>query len=191
MTRRWSKLLLEHVTRDKLYEFINAKTTANGTASLHIAAKNGSLDIVKSLLAYGASYNIKNKEGKAPIDVSNNQDINSLIRLIEKLFKDTKNGNVKVIETIEALQPDEFLAATNARNHLGSTLLQVAIFKKRKYITSKIIKTYGKLRCRNDNIKERKSITLLLVIYLKKKYYSISYYILLLYYSILYTLYVR
>nr|XP_034184113.1 uncharacterized protein LOC117606144 isoform X1 [Osmia lignaria] len=137
------ELLLKHVSRDKLNDFINAKTTTSGTASLHIAAKNGSLDIVKSLLTYGASYNIKNKEGKAPIDVSNNQDINSLFRLIEKLFKDTKNGNVKVIENIQALKPDEFLAVTNARNNLRSTLLQVAIFNKREYISSNLLKLMG------------------------------------------------
>ncbi|XP_011348830.1 26S proteasome non-ATPase regulatory subunit 10-like, partial [Ooceraea biroi] len=64
------EVLLQHVSRDKLDDFINAKTAASGSTSLHIAASNGYLEIVKSLMKYGATYNIENKEGKTPLNLS-------------------------------------------------------------------------------------------------------------------------
>ncbi|XP_065224861.1 uncharacterized protein LOC135848789 [Planococcus citri] len=74
-------VLLQRISCDKLNEFVNAKTTSGGTTSLHVAAENGTLDIVKSLLNHGATYNVTNKAGKTPIDLSTNQKITNLLKL--------------------------------------------------------------------------------------------------------------
>ncbi|MCJ7454088.1 MAG: ankyrin repeat domain-containing protein [Wolbachia endosymbiont of Homalodisca vitripennis] len=134
------EVLLQHISRDKLNDFVNAKTTSSGTTSLHVAAKGGSLEVVKSLLKHGAIYKIENKEGKIPIDLSKDQRVTNLLKLIEELFRDIKNGNVESISKLRAVKPNEFLAITNARNNQGNTLLQVAIANKHKNIATKLLK---------------------------------------------------
>ncbi|MFP3024484.1 MAG: ankyrin repeat domain-containing protein, partial [Wolbachia sp.] len=138
------EVLLQHISRDKLNDFVNAKTTSSGTTSLHVAAKGGSLEVVKSLLKHGATYNIENKEGKIPIDLSKDQKVTNLLKLIEELFRDIKNGNVESISKLRAVKPDEFLAITNARNNQGNTLLQVAIANGHKNVASKLLEMLKK-----------------------------------------------
>ncbi|XP_071560537.1 uncharacterized protein [Temnothorax nylanderi] len=133
------KVLLQHVNHDKLNNFINAKTAASGATSLHVAAKNGFLDVTKSLLKRGAIYNIKNNEGKTPLDLSKDQNINDLLKLVEELFRDAKNGNLEMISKLKAIKPDEFVIVTNARNNQGNTLLQVAIVNRHKNVASKLL----------------------------------------------------
>ncbi|XP_065580614.1 uncharacterized protein LOC136040299 [Artemia franciscana] len=116
--------LLENISHDKLYDFINAKSTLSGTTSLHIAAKNGSLEIAQSLLKHGATYNIENKDGKLPIDLSKDQKVIDFLKLIEELFRDIKNGNVDSINKLEGVKLNEVLAITNARNNEGNKLLE-------------------------------------------------------------------
>ncbi|OHS99173.1 hypothetical protein TRFO_34409 [Tritrichomonas foetus] len=53
---------------------INAQNENLETA-LHIAAKNGYLDIVKILQEHGANVNIKNKNHKTPYDLANNDEV--------------------------------------------------------------------------------------------------------------------
>ncbi|KAK2714432.1 hypothetical protein QYM36_008851 [Artemia franciscana] len=132
-------VLSENIGRDKLNDFINAKTTVSGTTSLHIAAKNGSLEIVKSLLNHGATYNIENKDGKLPIDLSKDQKVISLLKLIEELFRDIKNCNVESISRLEEIKPNEVLAITNACNNQGNKLLVVAIANGQKNVASKLL----------------------------------------------------
>ncbi|XP_065580630.1 putative ankyrin repeat protein RF_0381 [Artemia franciscana] len=132
-------VLLENIGRDKLNDFINAKTTVSGTTSLHIAAKNGSLEIVKSLLNHGATYNIENKDGKLPIDLSKDQKVINLLKIIEELFRDIKNGNVESISRLEEIKPNEVLAITNACNNQGNKLLVVAIANGQKNVASKLL----------------------------------------------------
>ncbi|XP_076395579.1 uncharacterized protein LOC143265744 [Megachile rotundata] len=134
------EILLQHISRDKLLKYVNAKTTGSGATSLHIAAINGSLDIVKSLLTHGATYNIKNNNGETPFDLSYDPNVNYLFTLIDKLFRDTKNSHVDVINVLEILKHDDFLAAVNACDIQGSTLLQVAVSNKHKTIASKLLK---------------------------------------------------
>jgi ankyrin repeat protein len=132
-------VLLENISRDKLNDFVNAKTTLSGTTSLHIAAKSNSLEIVKSLLKHGATYNIKNKEGKLPVDLSKDQKVINLLELIEELFSDIKYGNVESISKLGAVKRDEVLAVTNARNNQGDKLLVVAIANGQKNVASKLV----------------------------------------------------
>lgn len=138
------EVFLQHVSYNKLNDFINAKTTVSGTTSLHVAAKNGYLDVIKSLLKRSAIYNIKNNEGKTPLDLSKDQNVNNLLKLIEELFRDVKNGNVEMINKLRAIKPDEFIAVTNARNNQENTLLQVAIANGHKNIASKLLKMLEK-----------------------------------------------
>ncbi|KAK2714306.1 hypothetical protein QYM36_008760 [Artemia franciscana] len=132
-------VLLENISRDKLNDFINAKTTVIGTTSLHIAAKNGSLEILKSLLTRGAIYNIKNKHGKLPIDLSKHQKVINLLKLIEELFRDIRHGNVNSISKLERVKLNDVPAITNARNNQGDKLLIVAIANGRKNVASKLL----------------------------------------------------
>jgi ankyrin repeat protein len=132
--------LLQHVSRDELNDYINAKTTSGGTTSLHIAAKNGFLEIVKSLLKHGAIYNIENKSSRIPLDLSKDQGVNNLLKQVEEMFEDAKNGSSKITKKLRAVTPDEFLAVTNTRNNKGNTLLQVAIVNGQKNIVGKLLK---------------------------------------------------
>ncbi|XP_044729331.1 uncharacterized protein LOC123292680 [Chrysoperla carnea] len=136
------EVLLQHISRNRdiLNDFIDAKTTSSGTTSLHIAAKSGFLEIIKSLLKHGAIYNSKNKKGEVPVDVSTDQKTINLLKLIENLFRDVKNGNLGTISKLRSIKPDEFLALTSARNNQGNTLLQVAIFNKHNAIAGEILK---------------------------------------------------
>ncbi|XP_026828523.1 uncharacterized protein LOC105286418 isoform X2 [Ooceraea biroi] len=143
------EVLLEYVSRDKLNEFINAKTAASGSTSLHVAASNGYLEIVKSLMKHGAIYNIKNKEGKTPLNLSKNQSVIDLLQLVEELFKDAKKGNIEIISKLKAVNPDEFVAAMYTRNDQGNTLLQVTISNKHMNITSEMLKM---LKLSNQNL---------------------------------------
>jgi len=76
--------LLQRVSHNKLSDFINAKTIVKGTTSLHVATENSFLEAVKSLLKHGAIYNIKNKEGKTPLDLSRDQNM-AVFRKYEKV----------------------------------------------------------------------------------------------------------
>ncbi|XP_050297321.1 uncharacterized protein LOC126736813 [Anthonomus grandis grandis] len=134
------EVLLQHMSRDKLHDFVNAKTTSSGVTSLHVAAKSGFLDFVELLLRHGAIYNIKNKEGKMPIDLCTDQRVIKLLKLIEEMFEGVKTGNAEVINKLGSVNSKKFLALTNARNNQGNTLLQVAIAKKHKHISGNLIK---------------------------------------------------
>ncbi|XP_024880819.1 uncharacterized protein LOC112460398 isoform X1 [Temnothorax curvispinosus] len=138
--KEFVEVLLQHVSHDKLNNFINAKTAASGATSLHVAAKNGFLAITKSLLKRGAIYNIKNNEGKTPLDLSKDRNVNDLLKLVEEMFKDAKNGNLEIISKLKAVKPDEFVVVTNARNNQGNTLLQVAVANRHKNVASKLLK---------------------------------------------------
>ncbi|XP_065224500.1 uncharacterized protein LOC135848511 [Planococcus citri] len=139
-------VLLQRVSRDKLNDFVNAKTTSAGTTSLHVAAKNGSLEILKSLLNHGAMYNVGNKEGKTPIDLSTNQKITNLLKLIDDLFVGVKEGSVEATNTrLKAMTSEEFSAATNARNSEGTKLLQFAAANNQKKIANVLLETMKKI----------------------------------------------
>ncbi|EZA51006.1 Tankyrase-1 [Ooceraea biroi] len=127
----------------------NAKSAASGSTSLHVAASNGYLEIVKSLMKHGAIYNIKNKEGKIPLDLSKYQSVTDLLQLVEELFKDAKKGNIEIISKLKAVNADEFVAAMYARNDQRNTLLQVTISNKHMNITGEILKM---LKMSNQNL---------------------------------------
>ncbi|WP_410542233.1 FxSxx-COOH system tetratricopeptide repeat protein [Wolbachia endosymbiont of Tetranychus urticae] len=134
------KILLAHVKNkysDKLGQFINTQTTAGETSALHIASN---IEVTRSLLQYGAVYNIKNKEGKTPLDLAKNDDIRKLLSFTNELFEGVKKGNLQIISKLRSLKADDFIAVTNARNDQGHTLLQVAIANKHRDIATELSK---------------------------------------------------
>ena len=133
-------ILLKNIDRKKLNEFVNAKTNTSGTTSLHLAAKNGYLDIIKSVLKFGANYEIQNKEKQTPIGLSGNQETTKFLKLIEELFNDAKEGNFEIISKLKKLQLDELLAVTNACNNQQKTLVQVALLNKQMNIAKELIR---------------------------------------------------
>jgi ankyrin repeat protein len=76
-SRETIDILLQYVSHNKLNDFINAKTTSGGTMSLHVAAKNGFLEIVKSLLKHGPDDGWK----YCPKHVEEFPDINKLCNI--------------------------------------------------------------------------------------------------------------
>lgn len=138
------EILCQHLSRDKISDFVNAKTTSTGTTALHVAAKAGSIEILKSLLKFGAIYNITNKEGTIPVNISKDQKVSDLLNLVEQLFIDVKMGNVECISKLKKVKLDEFLSITNARNTQGSTLLQVATASGHKNLASALLEMLKK-----------------------------------------------
>ncbi|NSX83871.1 tetratricopeptide repeat protein [Wolbachia endosymbiont of Atemnus politus] len=135
------------------------------TKNINIAASNGDIQtvqrllkdgadvndkdiegIVKSLLTHGAIYDIKNNEGKTPLDLSKDQKVINLLKLVEELFGDARNGNLRVINKLKSIKPDEFIVVTSARSNQGNTLLQVAIVNKHKNITSELLEMLKEAR---------------------------------------------
>ncbi|KAG8186858.1 hypothetical protein JTE90_024104 [Oedothorax gibbosus] len=119
-------ILLEHVKNynlPNLDDFVNAQTTNGKTSALHVA---GNKNVAISLLTYGAIYNIKNKNGEAPIQVSKHTDIVYLLSIIEEIFTCCENGSQNLLEIMTKLKPDEIKAATNAHNLDGETMLNKA-----------------------------------------------------------------
>nr|XP_018908702.1 PREDICTED: uncharacterized protein LOC109038183 [Bemisia tabaci] len=138
------EILFQYVPENKLNHFINLKTTASGNSALHIATRNGNLDVVKSLLNHGAKYSIKNQENKTPLDVSINRTISALLEEMEGLFEDAVKGTTEIVGKLKAMNTDDFKVVTNARNHSGHTLFQLAFqaAKKHEYIVSQFLGMY-------------------------------------------------
>lgn len=135
-------LLIKSVVSTKLRSFINAKTIAGNTTALHVAAKNGSYNIVKTLLKNGAIFNPRNKDRKTPANLCTEEKCTRLFNLIDSLFENLRNeDDNNFLERIKNLSATDFLAVANARNADEKTLLQVATVNKRKNIAEYITKT--------------------------------------------------
>lgn len=87
--------------------FVNVQAIG-GTTALHIAAKQNNMELVKLLLSSGASYNMKNEEGKIPVDLSTNGDVITLFKFVEELFNDAKHGKADIIDKLRNLASYEF-----------------------------------------------------------------------------------
>ncbi|CAL1282905.1 unnamed protein product [Larinioides sclopetarius] len=120
------ELLLKHTYPDKLNKFVNAKTKADGDTALHLAAKNGFILILKSLLKYGACFCIKNKQGKIPFDLAGKySNIRDLLNLVSRLFQYAQGENFEFENITRNVNPEDLVAVTNARNDSGQSLLEV------------------------------------------------------------------
>ncbi|GFS33065.1 ANK_REP_REGION domain-containing protein [Nephila pilipes] len=116
------ELLLKHMKENnasKLNYFINAKTSVGGTTAMHIAI---------NLEIYGAIFDIKNKKGQTPLDLSKDQSITNLLTLTDELFKASENNGEVIVQKLSKLSNNEIVAIVNARNVKGNTLLENTIF---------------------------------------------------------------
>ncbi|GFQ77337.1 hypothetical protein TNCT_578441 [Trichonephila clavata] len=121
-----AELLLKHLKENdasKLNDFINAKTSGGGTTAMHVAANMG---IMTSLMKYGAIYNIKNKKGETPLDLSKDKIISNFLILTHELFNASESDGEIIVQKLSKLTRDETAAIANAQNVQGNTLLQNA-----------------------------------------------------------------
>ncbi|UYV81345.1 hypothetical protein LAZ67_20000861 [Cordylochernes scorpioides] len=132
-----AEILLKNLHPEKLKDFVNAKTSGRGRTALHVAAERGYIEIALTLLAHGAMFDILDKQGKTPVDLSKDKDIDALLTLMDDLFNDAKAGNMNLIRKLKASKLIWFNALTNGRNYQGNTLFQVAIDNKN--LASKLI----------------------------------------------------
>ncbi|GFX74023.1 hypothetical protein TNCV_2955061 [Trichonephila clavipes] len=92
-----------------------------GTTAMHVAANMG---ILTTLMKYGAFYNIKNKKGETPLDLSKNQNITNFLILTHELFNASDSDGEVIMQKLSKLTHDETAAIANAQNVQGNTLLQ-------------------------------------------------------------------
>ncbi|GBN10343.1 Ankyrin-2 [Araneus ventricosus] len=128
-----AEILLQSVTSKDLNDFVNAKTTEKGNTALHVAAKNNDLDMVKCLLKHGACYDIPNKEGETPVQLSSSRSVSDLLNVTRKLFSSFQEGDPDVATLLKSLGISNLLVVTKARNSEGLTLLQVAAGNKHRF----------------------------------------------------------
>lgn len=137
-------VLLEHAKQvlknSELHEFINAKTTSGGMTCLHVAAQKGFENIVEILLRNGAIFNCVNFTGnKTPYDLSNNDNIKRLLKLIDELFIDAKDGNEKLTIKLKRYDVGKNVVILNTRNVQGQTLVNSAISNNHKILARKLL----------------------------------------------------
>nr|XP_018904892.1 PREDICTED: uncharacterized protein LOC109035644 [Bemisia tabaci] len=101
---------------------VNA-VTVNGTAPLHVASNKR---IVSCLLQTGAIYNIRNRENKTALEITQDEDTKKLLQTTHQIFVSMKTGDFQVMNILNGLKPDDLNAVIGARNAESQTLLQVA-----------------------------------------------------------------
>ncbi|KAF8763623.1 Serine/threonine-protein phosphatase 6 like protein [Argiope bruennichi] len=124
------ELLLKYMIENnnlKFSDFINAKTSGHGNTALHVAPN---IKTALCLMKYGAIFNIKNKKGETPLDVTKDEDIRRILRLIDELFDAFESDNDRAINNLTKLKDYEISAVLNTRNLNGDNLLRNATLYK-------------------------------------------------------------
>ncbi|GIY96535.1 hypothetical protein CEXT_727771 [Caerostris extrusa] len=131
-------ILIHHCqnrNRGILQNLVNA-TNDDGSTPLHVAVD---VKTVKCLLQHSALYDSKNKANRTPLDMSQDEEIRSLLETVEDLFSCVQNGKYDdVVGKIKALDSDVAVAATRARNSSGKTLLLVALQTNQKDLAEEL-----------------------------------------------------
>ncbi|GIX86772.1 tankyrase-1 [Caerostris extrusa] len=139
-----AELLIKYTSHDKLSKLINA-TTKNGDTPLHIAARHGFTAISKSLLKYGATYCLKNKERKVPLDLAiKHINVKHLLQITHCCFEYAASNSSELNHILQSMKPDERLAVTNATNESGQTLLALIKSKHYQIISNELLETMNK-----------------------------------------------
>lgn len=125
-----AKLLDNYKQNSKFKEFndfINGATFDGGVTPLHIAAKNGSLDIVRCLLRNGARYNIPNRANDCvPLQCSSNESVSKLLEWIGELFEYARRGDRSIIDTLGEMQLEDLHCVMSARDETWLNLTETA-----------------------------------------------------------------
>ncbi|GBN55736.1 Tankyrase-1 [Araneus ventricosus] len=87
----------------KVYEVVQNGIEINtsdeqGNTPLHYASQFGNIAVVKLLLDLGATYVAKNKQGKTPFQVADNDNTKVLLNLVGTLFRFVKSGNIVAVK---------------------------------------------------------------------------------------------
>ena len=75
----------------------------DGNTALHIASSNGYLNVVDWLLSEGADINVKNNDGKTPLDVCQDLNKEEIISLFNKY--NPKRGGIMINNTTHSHIP--------------------------------------------------------------------------------------
>ncbi|GFU11197.1 ankyrin-3 [Nephila pilipes] len=132
-----AEIILRHTqqhNRSRLVNLINATTVNSRFTALHVAAN---VDSVMCLLKHGAVFDFKDTLGQTPLDLTKDEKVVILLKKIGVIFDSAvKGGNT--LRAIKELDLEEALAATNARNSQGHTLLQIASLNKHKDLAKEL-----------------------------------------------------
>ncbi|XP_058807209.1 ankyrin repeat domain-containing protein 17-like [Phymastichus coffea] len=121
------ELLLDDVVPFELPDFVDWRADEHGWTALHVAAKEGHLDIVKTLLAYGATYALVDARGRAPLDLATEPRVGDFLRLVDECFRVARAADGdELAPKLEAMEERDFKAVTNARGEKAETLAEVA-----------------------------------------------------------------
>uniref|UniRef100_A0A0A9Z7P8 Ankyrin-1 n=3 Tax=Lygus hesperus TaxID=30085 RepID=A0A0A9Z7P8_LYGHE len=81
------EVLMKRVEVTERLDFIDMKTKKGGMTALHIAASKGKLEVAKTLLKNGAAFDVTNNECKTPLDLSVNEEVTSILKKLDKVFR--------------------------------------------------------------------------------------------------------
>ncbi|XP_058807255.1 uncharacterized protein LOC131673350 [Phymastichus coffea] len=116
------KLHLDLVPAEKLPEYVDAQDV-DGASALHMAAKMLHSWPARLLMSTGATYCLRDKNGKAPEDMAD-LNLRVLFRVADQCFARALQGNAdRIIRELQS--SDMLLAVTSTRNADGFTLPQV------------------------------------------------------------------
>ncbi|CAL1280523.1 unnamed protein product [Larinioides sclopetarius] len=141
-----AEILLQSVASKDLSVLVNAKTTEKGNTALHVAAKNNDLDMVKCLLKNGTCYDIPNKAGETPVQLSSSRSVRDLLNVAHKLFSSFQEGDPVAVTLLKSLGLSNLLVVTKACNKEGLTLLQVAAANKHRYSGNELAGLFQSLK---------------------------------------------
>ncbi|XP_065580150.1 uncharacterized protein LOC136040011, partial [Artemia franciscana] len=108
--------------------FINAANN-EGNMPIHIAARKGNTDIVHLLLENGAIFNAKNEEGCTPKELSNDHNVDQLLKSVN-MFLNVNDGKSKQIMQ-EYINKQGASVYVNARDSNHKTALHHAVASSR------------------------------------------------------------
>lgn len=107
-----------------LCRFLDAKTVREGDTALHMAARLGQLDIVKSLVAAGAAYDMENECGLIPAGLAQGEALRRYFRTVNQFATSAMMHDINRMSKIIEREP----SVAYARGHRdGRTALFRAI----------------------------------------------------------------
>eukprot|EP00238_Polyblepharides_amylifera_P003914 CAMPEP_0196588264 /NCGR_PEP_ID=MMETSP1081-20130531/60040_1 /TAXON_ID=36882 /ORGANISM="Pyramimonas amylifera, Strain CCMP720" /LENGTH=164 /DNA_ID=CAMNT_0041910713 /DNA_START=170 /DNA_END=664 /DNA_ORIENTATION=+ len=91
----------------KVPDLINKREDRNGNATLHIAAQNGHVDLVKLLLLHKANIDIQNKSGQTSMHMAISYDLDEVIDVLRKGGCDENRKNEEGFPAIHGLEGEK------------------------------------------------------------------------------------
>lgn len=120
------RMLLQATRGEETKRYVDMKTKNEGWTALHFAAKAGYVGVMKILMRFGATYNLKGRDGKTPRQLSEDPMLKKFFDLVDQLFVRAKNGDTSLQKGLRDLQLDDLLAVGYVRDTVGQTLEKTA-----------------------------------------------------------------